>query len=319
MMQVLESHGKPPRRGAVVLDRRRCPAGGRRGGHGLRRRQVVHRLEDAGAGGTTTTTVTRWPNRSPSPPPRPPRATTRGLERRHQHHVLLPGHARHGHADTVPAVAGTWVQASPTTIRYDLAAPLIPASNEVVTIPGGPSGIRANDGATLPAAASFGFTVADGDVLRLQELLAAAQLPSRLVHAHRGGAAGAPGHGRASRHLRLALADPAGRADLAVDPGRRDRHHQGGGGDVREPERPDRRRAGRAPGVDHAPGRRRREQGGHGARTLRAGVEGPAREPHPVQQRRGPVHEHPRQHRCARRRHGGRHLSPSSSTSRLRR
>jgi len=71
-----------------------------------------------------------------------------------------------------PAVAGTWVQASPTTIRYDLAGPLIPSTAEVVTIPGGTSGIRARDGGTLPAGSSFGFTVADGDPLRLQQLLA---------------------------------------------------------------------------------------------------------------------------------------------------
>jgi len=71
-----------------------------------------------------------------------------------------------------PPVAGKWVQASPTTIRYDLAAPLIPSSNETVTIPGGPSGARAKDGSSLPATDSFAFTVADGDILRLQELLA---------------------------------------------------------------------------------------------------------------------------------------------------
>jgi peptidoglycan hydrolase-like protein with peptidoglycan-binding domain len=71
-----------------------------------------------------------------------------------------------------PAVAGTWVQSGPTTIRYDLAAPLIPASNEVVSVPGGSNGIKGKDGGTLPAATSFNFTVADGDPLALQELLA---------------------------------------------------------------------------------------------------------------------------------------------------
>jgi lipoprotein-anchoring transpeptidase ErfK/SrfK len=71
-----------------------------------------------------------------------------------------------------PAVAGTWVQPSPTTIRYDLAAPLIPSSSEVVSVPGGSTGIKGKDGGTLPAGTSFTFTVADGDTLRLQELLA---------------------------------------------------------------------------------------------------------------------------------------------------
>jgi len=69
-------------------------------------------------------------------------------------------------------VAGRWVQASPTTIRYDLAAPLIPSASEVVTVPGGSQGIRATTGGSLPASSSFTFTVADGDPLRLQELLA---------------------------------------------------------------------------------------------------------------------------------------------------
>jgi lipoprotein-anchoring transpeptidase ErfK/SrfK len=71
-----------------------------------------------------------------------------------------------------PAVAGRWVQASPTTIRYDLAAPLIPSTSEVVTIPGGASGVRGRDGGTLHSGSSFGFTEAEGDVTRLQELLA---------------------------------------------------------------------------------------------------------------------------------------------------
>ena len=71
-----------------------------------------------------------------------------------------------------PAVAGRWVHPSPTTLRYDLAAPLIPASKEVVTVPGGPEGLRGADGRALRVSTSFGFTVADGDVLRLQELLA---------------------------------------------------------------------------------------------------------------------------------------------------
>jgi len=71
-----------------------------------------------------------------------------------------------------PAVGGTWVQPSPTTIRYDLAAPLIPSTSEVVSVPGGSTGIKSEDGGLLPAGTSFTFTVADGDTLRLQELLA---------------------------------------------------------------------------------------------------------------------------------------------------
>jgi peptidoglycan hydrolase-like protein with peptidoglycan-binding domain len=71
-----------------------------------------------------------------------------------------------------PPVAGHWVQASPKTIHYDLAAPLVPSSNETVTVPGGSTGLQAKDGSSLPSTDSFAFTVADGDTLRLQELLA---------------------------------------------------------------------------------------------------------------------------------------------------
>jgi peptidoglycan hydrolase-like protein with peptidoglycan-binding domain len=71
-----------------------------------------------------------------------------------------------------PPVAGTWVQASPTTLRDNLTAPLVPSSTETVTVPAGSSGVRAKDGATLPTPLTYSFTVADGDTLRLQELLA---------------------------------------------------------------------------------------------------------------------------------------------------
>jgi peptidoglycan hydrolase-like protein with peptidoglycan-binding domain len=71
-----------------------------------------------------------------------------------------------------PAVAGTWVQHSPTMLEYDLSAPLIPSSQETVTIPSGSSGVRGNNGSSLSSATSFSFTVATGDELRLQELLA---------------------------------------------------------------------------------------------------------------------------------------------------
>jgi peptidoglycan hydrolase-like protein with peptidoglycan-binding domain len=71
-----------------------------------------------------------------------------------------------------PQVAGTWVQSSPTTLTYELQSPLVPASHEVVTIPGGSSGLHARDGAALPSSATLSFDVAPGDTLRLQQLLA---------------------------------------------------------------------------------------------------------------------------------------------------
>jgi peptidoglycan hydrolase-like protein with peptidoglycan-binding domain len=71
-----------------------------------------------------------------------------------------------------PGVAGSWVQPTPTTINYNLAAPMIPTSHEVVTIPGGKSGLRAQNGAILPSSSSIGFSVIQADTSRLQQLLA---------------------------------------------------------------------------------------------------------------------------------------------------
>jgi len=71
-----------------------------------------------------------------------------------------------------PAIAGKWVQSSATTLSYELDSPLIPSSQEVVTIPGGSSGVRGTDGATLATSHSVRFDVAAGDTLRLQQLLA---------------------------------------------------------------------------------------------------------------------------------------------------
>ena len=89
-----------------------------------------------------------------------------------------------------PPAAGQWVQANATTIRYDLTAPLIPSTKETVTVPGGSAGMQAKDGSSLPAPDTFGFTVADGDTLRLQELLAVLQyLPLSFTPS---GAANAP-------------------------------------------------------------------------------------------------------------------------------
>jgi peptidoglycan hydrolase-like protein with peptidoglycan-binding domain len=172
MMKVLEAHGEPPHRGrtwlliggAFVLV--------------IAAAAVAYAVGKSssgakGAAGGTTTTV------STVPIPLSIRATsptsgTKTAESNADISITFssPVSLSSVTPTLVPPVAGAWVQASPTTIRYDLAAPFIPSTNEVVTIPGGTSGVRARNGATLPAASSFGFTVADGDVLRLQELLA---------------------------------------------------------------------------------------------------------------------------------------------------
>jgi lipoprotein-anchoring transpeptidase ErfK/SrfK len=71
-----------------------------------------------------------------------------------------------------PQIGGTWAQAGPTTFVYKLDSPLIPGTHEVVTIPGGSHGLKTSDGATLTSSPTVGFTVAMGDTLRVQQLLA---------------------------------------------------------------------------------------------------------------------------------------------------
>ena len=71
-----------------------------------------------------------------------------------------------------PAIAGRWVQTNASTLTYALASPLIPSSQEVVTVTGGAHGLQSKDGATLTSSPSVAFGVAAGDTLRLQQLLA---------------------------------------------------------------------------------------------------------------------------------------------------
>ncbi|HVB93885.1 MAG TPA: L,D-transpeptidase family protein [Acidimicrobiales bacterium] len=68
-----------------------------------------------------------------------------------------------------PAVAGTWQLLTPTTYTFVATTPFVPTSTETVTIPGG---IASTSGKTLGTDTSVHFTVADGTILRLQQLLA---------------------------------------------------------------------------------------------------------------------------------------------------
>ncbi|HEY2214996.1 MAG TPA: L,D-transpeptidase family protein [Acidimicrobiales bacterium] len=70
-----------------------------------------------------------------------------------------------------PTVAGTWVQDASDSIRFDAAAPFIPEQTEHVTVPGGKTGLRADNGAELASSTTVTFTTAIGDELRLQQLL----------------------------------------------------------------------------------------------------------------------------------------------------
>jgi peptidoglycan hydrolase-like protein with peptidoglycan-binding domain len=171
MMQVLEAHGKAPRHrqtwflilGAVVLVVAAAAVayGIGKSSHG------------SNNGGGTTTTVKTVATPLAVSSTTPASGTTTAASNSTISITFSSAITLGATTPTLsPPVAGTWVQASPTTIRDDLAAPLIPASSEVVTIPGGTTGIKARGGGLLPAGTSFSFTVADGSVLRLQELLA---------------------------------------------------------------------------------------------------------------------------------------------------
>ena len=70
-----------------------------------------------------------------------------------------------------PPIAGTWQQVTATSIEFVPTAPLIPSTHETVTIPGGPGGLQAADGAVLAASDVIHFIVTIGDMLRLQQLL----------------------------------------------------------------------------------------------------------------------------------------------------
>src|SRR5580658_3907768 len=171
-MQVLEAHGKTPRRGRLalyLLGAVLLAAVAAGVAYGIGRSSG----DPKGTDDTTTTVkavTTPLAIASTSPATGTTTAASNGSIS-----ITFSSPVTLGTATPTlsPAVAGAWVQASPTTIRYDLAAPLIPSSNEVVDIPGGKTGIKARNGELLPTTgSSFSFTVADGSVLRLQELLA---------------------------------------------------------------------------------------------------------------------------------------------------
>jgi peptidoglycan hydrolase-like protein with peptidoglycan-binding domain len=174
-MQVLEAHGKAPRRGrtwlliagAVVLV---IVAAAIAYGIG----KSSNGSKNAGAGGTTQSTVKPVVKPLSVVSTSPSSGETSASSNADIAVTFSTPVTLGTTTPTItPAVAGAWVQASPTTIRYDLAGPFIPAQNEVVAIPGGKTGITAKNGGTLPAAgSSFNFTVAGGSVLRLQQMLA---------------------------------------------------------------------------------------------------------------------------------------------------
>jgi peptidoglycan hydrolase-like protein with peptidoglycan-binding domain len=71
-----------------------------------------------------------------------------------------------------PPVSGTWQRFSPTVLTFDAAAPFVPTTSETLAIPGGSSGPRATDGATLATPVTVTFAVAQSSTERLQQVLA---------------------------------------------------------------------------------------------------------------------------------------------------
>ena len=71
-----------------------------------------------------------------------------------------------------PAVAGSWSAASATELEFVADGPLVPGSQETLTIPGGPTGLVSPNGRFLASTTTVSFTVAPGSTLRLQQLLA---------------------------------------------------------------------------------------------------------------------------------------------------
>jgi peptidoglycan hydrolase-like protein with peptidoglycan-binding domain len=71
-----------------------------------------------------------------------------------------------------PAIPGQWVALSSWLLQYQSSGPLVPGATETITVPGGPDGIVGSRGQHLAATVTQSFTVAQGSILRLQELLA---------------------------------------------------------------------------------------------------------------------------------------------------
>jgi peptidoglycan hydrolase-like protein with peptidoglycan-binding domain len=71
-----------------------------------------------------------------------------------------------------PPVAGEWSALSGSLLQYQATGPLVPGSSETIAVPGGPDGMVGSRGQHLKASISQGFTVAQGSIVRLQQLLA---------------------------------------------------------------------------------------------------------------------------------------------------
>jgi peptidoglycan hydrolase-like protein with peptidoglycan-binding domain len=69
-----------------------------------------------------------------------------------------------------PSTPGSW-RSEGAALIFTPGTDYIPLSEETVSVPGGPSGVVSADGARLARTVSESFSVANGSVLRLQQLL----------------------------------------------------------------------------------------------------------------------------------------------------
>jgi len=68
-----------------------------------------------------------------------------------------------------PAVPGSWSRPTPTTLRFDPAVAFVPSTKVTVVVP---AGTHATNGGLLATSTTSSYHVADGSLLRLQQLLA---------------------------------------------------------------------------------------------------------------------------------------------------
>ncbi len=148
-----------------------------------------------------------------------------------------------------PSLAGNWSALSPTELQFVSTGPLVPGSQETITVPGGPNGLVSTQGQHLAASVSVPFTVAQGSTLRLQQLLAQlGYLPLSFTPATQPSSPQQEADPQQGT-FNWRWPDQPELADLVVGPRLLQHHHQGRHHELRGPARPDHRRAGRTPGL----------------------------------------------------------------------
>ncbi len=106
-----------------------------------------------------------------------------------------------------PSVPGSWRGAGTATLTFTPSEPFVPLSSVTVRVPGGVRGVRSAGGSPLGAAVSSTYTVENGSVLRIQQLLALLDYSPLAFSA----APGSPAATDTAGQLAAAYAPPGGR------------------------------------------------------------------------------------------------------------